>query len=126
MKTLTKNWLDLAESDFNAGQYLYHGAHYPQAVYLSCQAIEKILKAVIIETSDKPVEYIHNLVSLIKQSNLKSTEKQIADLTELNRLYGRVRYRDLAQQDTNTKVKTEPIMQMSKEVYLWIKQQLKP
>jgi HEPN domain-containing protein len=72
MKALAQNWFDLAESDFKAGQYLFEGSHYPQAVYFVCQAIEKIFKAYIIENSDEPVEYIHNLISLLKQTGLEA------------------------------------------------------
>ena|SRR3989344_5795580 len=121
----TKRWIKIAESDFDSSQYLFNGARYPQAVYLLCQAIEKILKAAIVEFTKKAPKKIHRLENLAKESKLKISENQYDIFTDISKHYSRVRYPDISGVSYNTKKKVEPIMKSGKEIYLWIRKQLK-
>ena len=103
MREETKNWLDLADSDFDASLYLLDGARYPQAVYLLCQAVEKILKAALIEFANQPPKKTHHLKHLASQTGLPFSTEQAQIIRALDRDYQRVRYRDMAQASYNTR-----------------------
>lgn len=125
MKEITNKWLSFADSDYHSSCYLFDGARYPQAIYLACQAIEKLLKAVQIELSDKQPYKIHRLENLAKNSNLNFSDEQYNILTDLSKVYGTIRYPDIAQTNYNTKLKTEPIIKKAKAIYLWTLKQFK-
>ncbi len=125
MKEETKPWLDIAEGDYDSALYLLERARYPQAIYLLCQAIEKVLKAAQIEFADTVPKKIHRLENIAKQTNLMFSEDQYEQLEELSKHYGKVRYPDFAQKDYNTKQKVMPIIAEAKELYLWIHKKFK-
>ena len=53
MKDITNVWLKIAKEDYDTAFYLYDGARYPQALYFLCQSLEKLLKAILVESSEK-------------------------------------------------------------------------
>ena len=125
MKKLTKHWLSLAEKDFLAADYLFNGARYPHAIYFLCQAIEKILKADLIESSDSKPPHTHNLSSLVRKVSFKIPANNKVAIEELDKHYKRVRHPDIAQVSYNTKKKILPIFNHGKKIYLWIRNQFK-
>ena len=92
----TKQWMKIAESDYKSSQYLFNGARYPQAVYLLCQGIEKILKAAHVEIAKIAPKKIHRLENIAKESGLGISEEQYELLTDLSKHYSRVRYPDIS------------------------------
>jgi HEPN domain-containing protein len=125
MKSEAINWQQLAESDYEASLYLFNGAHYPQAVYLMCQAVEKLLKAAQIGLANQTPKKNHQIKTIAALTGLPFSEEQIQVFRRLDRDYKRVRYRDIAQTSYNTKAKTKLIIEDGKAVYLWIKAQFK-
>lgn len=120
MKPETNQWLEISAADYASSLYLYQGAYYPQAVYFLCQAIEKLLKAALIELADRPPVKTHQLESLARKTLLQFSGAHTQILKDLTRHYGRVRYPDYARTFYNTKTKVEPIINRGKEVYQWI------
>ena len=125
MKEDAKKWFKIAESDFASCEYLFKGAHYPQAIYYLCQSLEKILKASQIEFKDSAPQKIHRLENIAIKSGIRFTKSQLNTLTELSKHYSRVRYPDISKVSYNTKSKVEPIMKKGKELYQWIYDMLK-
>ena len=121
MKPETKHWLEISDSDHDTSLYLFKGAKHPQAVYFICQSIEKLLKAAIIEFSNKAPLKIHRLENLAKESKISFSQHQVKALTELSKHYSRVRYPDISQESYNTKAKVKSIMESGKELYQWIR-----
>jgi HEPN domain-containing protein len=124
MKQVTKNWIALAQDDYDDSLYLFKGARHPNAVYHMCQAIEKVLKAALTELADEHPPKTHNLVNLAIQSGLAFSSEQMESLKQLRRHYDRVRYRDIAQASYNTKAKVSPVIDAGQTLYLWILTQL--
>ena len=120
MRQETENWLQLAANDYDDSLYLYQAARHPNAVYLICQAVEKLLKATITEIAQEVPPKTHHLAKLAQQSQLAIPAEQLVELKELNRHYRRIRYRDIAQADYNTRTKVEPIMASAQTLYTWI------
>lgn len=126
MKSVTKKWLQVAGDDYDAAIYLYKGARYPQAIYFICQSIEKLLKAIIVETTDSIPEKSHRLENLAKRiKTITFSEEQLVTLTNLSIHYSQVRYPDIAQMKFNTKRRTEPILEKGKTIYLWLQKKFK-
>lgn len=125
MKDATKTWLAIAEDDFKGGTYLYEHRLYPQAIYLFCQALEKLLKAAGIEFTERQPKKIHHLHIIAKETGLKFSTDQYEELEQLSKHYGRVRYPDISQAFYNTKSKTESIINKAQQLYLWVHKILK-
>lgn len=124
LKEEAKQWFDIAESDFDSSIYLYEGGRYPQAVYMLCQSIEKLLKAALIEFAGLPPKKIHRLENIALETGVNFSQKQYDILTDLSKHYSRVRYPDISRVSYNTKEKVEAIFSEGKEIYLWLKEQL--
>ncbi len=90
MKKLTKKWLDFARADLEAAEVLLKSGktHWSrQLSVLHChQAIEKILKTVIISNGDE-VKKVHNLIFLLNESKLKVPQEFKQYIEELNPHY---------------------------------------
>ena len=124
MRPETENWITLAQTDYDDSLYLFNSARHPNAVYLMCQAIEKVLKAALTELVEQRPPKTHHLVNLAIQSGLAFTSEQMEALKQLRRHYDRVRYRDIAQTSYNTKAKVSPIIDAGQNLYQWIYTQL--
>lgn len=124
LKKEASQWLDIADSDYDSALYLFDGARYPQAVYMLCQSIEKLLKATLVELAERVPKKIHRLENIAMETGINFSEKQYNTLTDLSKHYSRVRYPDISRISYNSKEKVHPIIQEGKEIYLWIKEQL--
>lgn len=125
IKPEARQWVDIAEGDFDSSLYLFEGARYPQAIYLLCQALEKILKAALIEFAGVTPQKIHRLENIAHDTGLSFSDSQYDMLTDLSKHYSRVRYPDISRVSYNSKEKVLPIMEKGKEMFQWITQQLK-
>jgi HEPN domain-containing protein len=124
MKDETKNWILQAEEHFADAEYMYAGHRYSMCVYCFHQALEKILKATIIERADKLPSKIHNLDQLARETGLKFNETDLEDLAEITRHFWRVRYPDFQKNVYTNKESIEPTVVKSRTIYKWVSQQL--
>ncbi len=120
MKDLTNTWLKTAEGDYDTALYLFEGARYPHAIYFLCQAIEKLLKAAQVEYTDLTPKKIHRLENLAHDSTLEFSDDQYDILTDLSKIYSKIRYPDIAQASYNTKDKVDSLFESGKELHQWI------
>ena len=105
--------------------YFHKAARHPNAVYLMCQAIEKLLKGAQVHLLKQTPKKIHHLKNLAKESGLEFSDSQLETLKVLTTHYERTRYRDLSQAHYNTKTRVQPIIKQGREIYLWILRELK-
>lgn len=94
MKTITKKWLNLARDDLKVSGLVAKRGYHLHALFLSQQAIEKMLKAIIAENSPDNPPYTHNLMLLLTAASLAG---EISDgdrktLAFLNTFYIEARY----------------------------------
>lgn len=125
MKPETEVWLTLAEDDYQDAKLLWRNHRYGATVFFYQQAVEKILKAYIIESQNVIPPKTHHIELLIKEARLNSDEIGSPSVEELSKSYIRVRYPDLSRQYYTTKDKVEPLVAMAEQVYVWIKNKLK-
>jgi len=70
MKDEAKFWLKQAKEHYEDALYLYKGRRYSMAVYCCHQALEKMLKAAIVEFAQKAPPKSHNLDALARLTKL--------------------------------------------------------
>lgn len=124
MKKEAQFWLDQAEEHYQDVLYLYEGSRYSASVYFCHQALEKILKASIVELKNKVPPKIHQLERLAKEAGLKLPKGWDEDLAEITRHFWRVRYPDFRRFTYTSKEKIRPTIEKTKEIYQWILKKL--
>ena len=125
MRSDTKEWLEIAQEDYDDSLYLFKAARHPNAVYHMCQAVEKILKAAQVEFARTAPKKTHELEKVADKTTIAFSEKQRQILKSLSKHYRRVRYPDIQRSHYNTKAKVEEIMADGKKIYLWIRKKLR-
>lgn len=125
MKAETKIWLALAEEDFANAKLLWENRRYGATIFFSQQAVEKLLKSYIIEFRRKLPSKTHRIENLLKEAKLSPEGELEKNAPELSKAYIRVRYPDLNKQYFRSRQKVEPLYQIAKELYLWIKKEFK-
>jgi len=123
MRKGTLEWLEIADGDYEVGLAAYKMARYPQAIYMLCQALEKVLKAAQIEFAQEAPKKTHELEIIARQTKLEFSQEQYDTLEELGKIYRRIRYPDINQRFYNTKEKVFPIYGKLKNLYIWTKKQ---
>lgn len=125
MKEETKPWLTQAQEHYDDMLYLYQGSRFSMSVYCAHQALEKIIKAAIVELAGKMPPKNHNLDALARLTTLSFSEEWLTDLAEITRHFWRVRYPDFQNYIYTSKEKVEPTINKTREIYLWIQKQFK-
>lgn len=125
MKEEAKLWFDLAEEDWENALLLWKNSRYGLTVFSCQQAVEKILKAYIVEYKYKVPPKTHRIEDLIEISGLNLSEIENPQVIELSKAYIRVRHPDLNKQYFRSKELTEPLYNMAEGVYLWVKSKFK-
>lgn len=120
MKEETKVWLDQAKEHHDDALYLFNGSRYSASVYSAHQALEKILKACIVEYQNKIPSKLHQLDRLALEARLELPKGWDEELAEITRHFWRVRYPDFRQYVYTTKEKAQPTIDKTKEVFIWI------
>src|SRR3989338_5222890 len=121
MKQETILWYNLAEEDWNNALLLWKNHRYGLTIFSSQQAVEKIIKAYIIEYKNIAPPKTHRIEDLIEMGGLDLKEIRSPKVTELSKAYIRVRYPDLNRQYFSTKAKTDSLFIMAEEVYKLVK-----
>lgn len=98
MNVIVKKWFDYAKADLEAAEILTQHPKsswsYQLAVLHCHQAIEKLLKTVIVKNGDEPKK-IHNLLALVERSKIEMPEDRSHYIEELNPYYQPSRYPDI-------------------------------
>lgn len=72
-----KEWLDQAEYDFPAAQALFKARKYIYSIFMAQLAIEKPLKAIIVQRTGQTPPKIHKLVYLAEIAQVNLAEEQL-------------------------------------------------
>lgn len=125
MKAESKVWIKLAEEDYKNAELLWENHRYGATVFFYQQAVEKILKAYIVENKSKLPAKTHRIELLIQDAGLSASDIGNPKIEELSKAYIRVRYPDLNKQYYRRRDQVMPLITMAKTVYLWVKKTFK-
>ena len=123
MKKDLEIWLKQAERDLKSAKNSLNSKDYYVSALLSQQAVEKALKCLYLKEKGELLR-IHDLVKLAKEIN--APLEIIKKCAEVNPVYVEVRYPegDELPADKINKNEAEKILELAKEVLLWIKEQI--
>ena len=77
MKEEVKRWWQYSQSDIKTAKYLFKGNKYKDASFYRQQAVEKALKAALLNINRKIIK-VHDLVKLAKELHLSEDTIKIA------------------------------------------------
>ncbi len=120
-----KLWFDLAEDDYQNAMLLWENHRYGATVFFLQQSVEKILKTYIVEVKRKLPRKTHRIEVLINDAGMDLTQINSPNVEELSKAYIRVRYPDLSRQYYQSRTRVEPLINLAKKVYLWVKEEFK-
>lgn len=130
MDVIVKKWLDYANADLEAAEILMKHPKsswsYQLAVLHCHQAIEKLLKTVIVSKGEE-VYKIHDIVRLGEMSKLELSPESQEYLKELNAHYQPSRYPDIRYKGHILKYNEETAeyhFEKTRELFLWIEKNL--
>ena len=130
MKKITQKWLEFAKCDLEGAEILLDSAKgdysYLLAIYHCHQAIEKTLKAIIIEKG-KEIKKIHDLIVLLGDSELDLPREFQEYIDKLNPYYQPTRYTYIPYKGPTLKYNQEIAqehLEKTKEIFSWIEKKL--
>lgn len=119
-----KYWLEGAEYDIDVAKALYEKKKYPYALFMGHLALEKLLKALVVKTTQKHAPYTHSLSLLAEKSGIEIPQKTMKRLARFMEFHFEARYpkQQMEFYKKCTKEFAGKKMQEIKEVYIWLKE----
>ena len=127
-KKVIKNWLSLAEYDFETAKAMLKSGRYLYVAFTCQQTIEKTLKALYVKEKEETPPYTHNLIKLLNEISLSSKidgdKKKFMET--LNSYYVESRYTEEIEEISKlvTSGKAKEIFLKTKELFSWLKEMI--
>ena len=119
MRKEVQNWLDQAADDFDGAEFNFGGKKYYIAAFFCQQAVEKALKALLIEKTAR-FPKVHDLMKLARL--VEAPRDIVTRCSRINPAYIASRYPDIPKR--YSKEDCEKLLADSKVVLNWIKERL--
>ena len=115
-----REWLAYAEADRRSAQNAVQMADYRDAAFHCQQAIEKLLKTVIVaETGQRP-PYIHDLRTLLRRIRQIAIPEELArDISDMDIYYTGTRYPGVLDPEMLTQERISLLVAQMEEVFQW-------
>lgn len=116
-------WLDIADYDIQTAKAMQKSRRYLYVVFMCQQALEKIIKALYIDTFNEEPPRSHNLSFIFKKLSVEITEERLNLLNKLSAFYITNRYPEYKQMLSTLldKNQTREYFTKTEEVYKWLK-----
>jgi len=124
MLKATANWLAQVDYDIATAEQMLHAGRYIYVIFMSHMALEKTLKALVTEETQKLPPRTHNLIDLAQRAHVVLSQEQQDFLGKINNTSVVVRYPD----DLSTMVSQYPeaiardYLERAKELITWLRQ----
>jgi len=124
MLKATANWLAQVDYDIATAEHMLHAGRYIYVIFMSHMALEKVLKALVIEETQTLPPRTHNLIDLAQRAQVVLSQEQQDFLGRINNTSVVVRYPD----DLTAMVSQYPeaiardYLERTKELILWVRQ----
>jgi len=120
----TKNWIDSSDYDYKTAELMLQTGRYIYVIFMCHISIEKILKALIHESSGKLPPKTHDLIYLTKIADVQLPENSLEFIGKINNASIPTRYpEDLAAMiSAYTENVSKEYFEKTKEVLDWLKQ----
>lgn len=116
-----REWLRFAESDRRATQVLLADGFYEHCVFYCQQAVEKLLKAIIVKQTGERPPHTHNLRALLERVQAIAIPNEIAhSVSTISEYYVGSRYpMDVTDANTFGPELAQTAVQNMTEVFQW-------
>ncbi len=125
MENKYDEWYFQSDYDYETAVDMFKSGRYVYCIFMCHLSLEKALKGLLIKKTDEYPSKSHSLVYFADKIGLEMTETNSEFLFMLNKISVPTRYPDDLRKLVNaySKEKTESILNQTKEVQIWIKQQ---
>ena len=115
-------WSTASKQDLEAAEILFENKKYHHALFFCHLSIEKILKAIIVKTTQEAPPLMHDLVRLAERTGIKISAKQKNELSEISTFNIEARYDDykLSFHKKANKRFTSKYITMTKRILKWL------
>lgn len=121
----TQRWLNYAEADLRAAEHLFGTGDFMACAFHCQQAVEKLLKAIIVAETGRRPPYVHNLRVLLEQiGSFEIPEEVVRRTIEIEPHYVGARYPGVVDPDFYNRQNVEQLLADTVEVYRWFQEQL--
>ena len=120
-------WRYHASYDIETAEALFKSGRYPYCLFMCHLALEKILKALVVQATEQHALYTHDLVRLARLTEIVLTKKQSDQLAVINEFNLEARYPEWQKEfyKKATKKYAEKHLKMSKDIYLWLEKKFR-
>jgi HEPN domain-containing protein len=124
MRKDTENFMMSAEYDLGTAEHMLKSGRYIYVVFMCHLALEKMLKAVAVETTNSIAPKTHNLIYLTKLGNIDFPPKYLEFVSKINNASIITRYPE----DFSKLVEVYPsdvvssYLKQTQDVIAWLKQ----
>jgi HEPN domain-containing protein len=124
MLKATENWLSQVDYDLATAEHMLHNGRYIYVVFMSHLALEKMLKALVTEETQRLPPRTHNLIDLAQQGKLNLSQTQRDFIGKINNANIATRYpADLAQLLTQYSAPVaRTYLEQTREIITWLRQ----
>ena len=117
-------WLDKAKESLNDAISSFENHRYGLTAFCCQQALEKILKSAVIKLAKQRPRKIHDLLPLLRDSNIKTSEEDSLEISKISKFYFLVRYPDINKKFFATPKIAKETLEKTKEIFSWIEKKL--
>lgn len=122
-----KYWSESSEEDLKVAQSLFKSKYYPQCLFFCHLSLEKLLKAIVVKSTEDYPPYIHDLRRLAEIAKLKlnTEQKQVLDKISTFNIAGR--YADEKfefYKRYNKRESAQKYLKITQSLFLWLKKEL--
>jgi len=122
MDDVSRQWAERAQYDLDTADAMFKAGRYLYVLFCCQQAVEKMLKSVIVERTSKLPPRIHQLARLAKIADVAVDDRQVDFLRELSAYYIPTRYpEEIADVAPDVKAeKAQGVLSQSRELVQWL------
>ncbi len=127
MRKDAQNFVNSAEYDLGTAEHMLKTGRYIYVVFMCHLALEKMIKAVAVETTKTPAPKTHNLLYLTKLAEISFPDSHLEFVSKINNASIITRYPE----DFTKLVEAYPVdvvssyFKQTKDVIAWLKQNVK-
>ena len=124
-ETNAQEWLRYAESDRQAARHLLDSGDYAACAFHCQQAVEKLLKAIIVKQTAERPPHVHDLFTLRKQIKDVETTDEIKELiVDIDSYYVGTRYPvEVVDPETFVRALAQSAIEKMDRVFEWFSTQ---
>lgn len=121
-----KYWVDLSKYDIDTAKAMLTSGRYLYVLFTCQQAVEKMLKALVVQNTKNFPPKIHDLVKLLSIADIEANDKKKEFLFKLNFYYLETRYpHEISEISKQIKKKTAlNFLDETKKILKWLKSKI--